>query len=445
MSYLPHESKTYKEPEEPILEEPPEITFQNLPPASSLSQDNSSSPEIILKHYSYHPHPPPVLPGPSVHEDVAMAERLAETRRRRSKEMEESKTTMGEEESSTTQKIISVDFIPEVTPSTVLAKPEKEESTTSRKPKTSRSNQAVKKKSSSKNLTEKKKKPPDEFAVNYCFVADKNFNSKSEEELVKRSSSKLIKNKSKKILFKPKRVIGSETIYEDQIVVCDKSVQCIPEEEGALKITIIPSIVYSLIQALALLIHELKEESPSDADTIQQLEKFISSLSYYKVEDDFSFDATFSDARRLDEIYKDVSKYLEEAYGTGGKLSKRMEVKKQLFVNLFEKNYELELLSEKIKNVKCNEVDLNEYSFDNPEVELQNKILENEQLRAKIEFNYMEFRRYHKAFAENDWEITKSRDEINALKKYLTKEENTESSSKTSTDCKTKDKKKQTK
>ena len=240
-------------------------------------------------------------------------------------------------------------------------------------------------------------------------------------------------------------MIGSEITYEDQTVVSDRGVQCISDEVDVLKIIFIPIIVHSLIQALNLLIHELKDESPKYSDTIERLENLLQSLSNYKVEDEFSFEVTYSDAKSLDEIHKDVAKYLEEAYGADGKFSKRMEVKKNLFRNLFEKDYELQLLTEKIQAIKSEDVDLNEYSFDNPEVELQNKILENEQLRAKIEFNYMEFKRFHKSLAENDWEIKKSQDEINALRKYLAKEEKTESSSKTSTESKPKDKKNQTK
>lgn len=459
MSYLPHESKTYKEPEEPEIPEPRELTFQNLPPASSLVNENASSPEMILKHYSYTPHPPPLLPGPSVFEDVQMTERLAASRKKRSEEAQ-SKLALGAE-SSITQKFVSIDTLPEPSSSTITPRElDKGESSTSRKSKGSKS--TVGKKKTSKKGDGKKKDPPDkpdEFSINFCMISDdatrflsesKKF-TKSRENSICKNSSKLsktssdLKLKSRKVATKKSRH-GTPLISEDYIEVMDQSIQCEPAEEGILKITIIPTIINSLFQAVTLLIEELKEESPAEADIITNLENLALSLTNYKVEDDFCFEVSYADAKKLEDIFKDVFKYIDEAYVSDqGKCAKRKAVKKKLFGTLFERDYELELLTEKIKSIRNEEDDFIDYSCEKPELELQNKILENEQLRAKIEFNYMEFKRFHKALAENDWEIKCYQEEVHALKKLLAKAENLETTTKISAPEKTKDKKKQLK
>lgn len=421
MSYLPNMSKTYKEPQKlPPFEEDKSITFNNLPPASSLLNDRTNNPQTILKHYHYYAHAPPVLPGPSLLTEALQDERMLRSKKQKSSE----KVPVTEENPEPVAEDIPPDnTILLNTPDESL---ERVDSLSSKKSSKSSRSSTHRKKTSRKSSDTRKKEEiaPETTKGDTSRPVTSQISqprSRHSPEDTSKSVKKLEQDFEEIFHSMPPRKEEPESNFQNRAIQCNL---CVDSD----KLHVMPSVINSLLRTMSFLLQELNQETKTKNDSremkklILQIEMTLAGLCKQDVKQDLVFETYVTDAKRMQDISKDVQKYIKKTYGIAGEFSDKFEDKKRLESELFEKDYELSVLKEKIEDseilgISADSIDSDEYS--SPEITIQNNILENEQLRAEIEFSNREMKKHRQMLAEEDWEIKTLQNNITELKRKL--------------------------
>ncbi|KAL0276635.1 UNVERIFIED_CONTAM: hypothetical protein PYX00_004166 [Menopon gallinae] len=410
-------SKTYKEPEEKTYEEAAnEITFNSKPIASALPDDKAFNPQTVLKQYNYFPHPPPHLPGPSVLAEAEQNEMYLEFKRQRSKDEsalkknKESESlsfeSLGADAELQSPSLDSEDDMP--ASSRKLMKPSK---TFGKK-----SSIKVNKPKEREKLPMRRITAPEERAVKVMkdsLVSTDVLPEKSG------STTKLPLLPEMKGTIKPvtKPIVppfsealpGSSTKGR-----ASEGVQC-TASSAVDKLFIMPPSIHYLIRTLSFLVKELDKSDSEPCQNapkevrklLMQINEAIGALLNHKLDHKFTLQASLSDSKRLQKIYNDLEQYINHVYGKSGKLGTMAEEKKKIYCRLFQKECELQVLNEKLRegSIQHPAIRMSDQMAKPPEVVLQNKDLENEQLQAEIEFNSQEMLKY-----QESWDLASATD-----------------------------------
>lgn len=437
MSYLPRMSKTYKEPQLPAqdLIESALVPGQ-IQPASSLVSEKTSNPQSILKQYKYIPHPPPTLPGPSVADEANEIEIFREAsriRRESIKRQSESETLVIDSPTSESSKASAIEE---------KAEEEGQSKTVKSKKNIKGSKTSVKKKGLK--VSEQKKK--DNLSVHMCLLQP-DFMKSLRNEKPTLNSNKWSQESLSKTDVKWENVgvnqknIGStknsNTQTKDRnekkegknIITNDRSVQC-TIFGNVEKTYVIPPAINVLLNTLSFLLYELSKEeiinnnssdaTPEGKRLMIQAQTILGELCTYPTEKVFNFEVTYSDSKRIEKIMDELQRYTKSVYGGGDKKFDKTESLKNLFIQAKVKELELGILNDKLEekdNLQIKDIEIRQNDLKNPEITIQNKRLECEQLLAEVEFSKIELKKFQKTLAEADWDIKVEQEKINKFKK----------------------------
>lgn len=440
MSYLPRMSKTYKEPQERTYDDTAtEITFNSKPIASALPDDKAFNPQTVLKQYNYLPHPPPYLPGPSLIAEAEQNSMYLESRRQRSKEENVLRTNKQSGELSleiirTDVDLKSLKVESGVGTPTSSRKSSKSGKTTGKKVplKANKSKEHEKLSVTPSDWTSTGIEPEvrNSKVVQESSASTEVF-SKTHESTVKVSDSmevkRNVKSSSKSI---PVKSPASEAAPGSSSGWASEGVQCTPSSNVE-RLFIMPPSIHYLIKTLSFLVKELDKNDAEQCENppkemrklLMQINEAINALINHKTSPNYALQVSLSDSIRLQKIYNDLENYINQVYGQSGKLGSLSEEKKNIYCRLIQKECELQILNEKLRDsdIQHPTIRVSDQMTRPPEVVLQNKNLENEQLQAEIEFNLQEMKQFQQNLAEKNWEIEKYKEEIAELKKKLIK------------------------
>ena len=442
-------STTYKEPQAFEPEESAmNLMFGSLKPASSLPNEKAHNPQTALKHYKYYPHPLPVLPGPSVADEANELELYREAiKSRRSTDQNESdlkkNETVNENQRAQSSKS-SNDEVLSAENDAEEPKPQPDKTSESVKG----SKISIKKKKFSK-LDVEKKKESSKNLINYIFVennANKLFSTSSQFDKSKKTFNKSPhgehttheSDSKKERLFSFAKNLNAttnipyshaqKTIREFKIKNVEKisqSVQCSMHTKKE-KIYVVPIIVSNFLKILTFLLQEINKDKSMSKTSVSAKKILNDALSILgdmcnqNPTKSLSFDVTYSDSKRTEKALEDLQRYIKNIYGDKKDFMDKAGGLKKIFIELKQKELELALLNDQVQNennIFSTTITVNESDFKNPEVALQNKKLESQQLLAKVEFSKRELKKQQKTLAELDWEIKCNQDQVNALKK----------------------------
>ncbi|KAK6633082.1 hypothetical protein RUM43_012825 [Polyplax serrata] len=436
MSYLPRMSKTYKEPQAmQILDEVEEIKASiGIQPASSLANDKTYNPQIALKHYKYHPHPLPVLPGPSVMDEINENElhrEASKLKRSQSKISELSKveSTISNEPD---QQVVDSSLAPladtKEPENDQLEEEHLKRPSSKRNSVTKTSKVSISRKKSSRFNIDKKREAASKQTVNICLVQ-----TDVPDSLIAPQKDQQLKNSNQPETssFKGETTVahcsnpfrfGRQLGSKDSV---HRSVQCTIYGSSD-KTYVIPQNINVLLKTLALLLHEVNKDdqmssvSQEGKRIMTQVQLILADLCNQTADRDFGFDVTYSDSKRVEKLLNDLEKYITGIYGPKSQFTSRDESLKKVYLQLKMKELELGIIQDQIMerdSLRLTEIDLKGSDMKNPEVTLQNKRLESEQLLAEIEFSGIELKKYQKALAEADWDIKLGHEQMTTMRR----------------------------
>lgn len=235
-----------------------------------------------------------------------------------------------------------------------------------------------------------------------------------------KDSERVLKNISERTLTDNKKFSSTKTTE-----TVHRSVQCAIFASSD-RTFVIPSTINILLKSLAFLLHEINKDdelscmSPEGKRLMTQIQLILGDFCNQDVVKDFHFQVNYSDSKRVEKLLEDLRKFVKTVYGEKNELIDKPEALKKIFVELKLKELALEVLRDKIhekNNLKLTEVEIKESYLKNPELTLQNKRLESDQLLAQAEFSRIELVKYQKALAEADWEIKVKHDQLSSIKK----------------------------